>query len=132
MHTFIGALLMAGISATTFVAFKHPNGYARLFPYLLAAATTVFLGITLWHVAIEVSWRSLDPYLVALSKADAESAIDRLRPPLLWAGFWYLGLVAFLWVNLRLPTFLQVADQRSTTEQQGNSHRTPPAGSGQR
>jgi len=110
MQTFIFGLLLAGVSGVTIVAFKHPGGFARLFPYLLGIATTAFCGITIWHIAVEMSWRSLNMYIDQKALSDAIATNGRLSLPYTWVVFWYLGVVAFLYVNLKLPPFLQVAD----------------------
>jgi len=115
MQALIVGLLLAGVSATSVVAFKHPHGYARLFPYLFGIVTVLFVGITLWHVAVEMTWRSLDPYLDHKLLAEAEAARAALDLPYSWIAIWYFGIVAFFWVNLRLPPFLQVAEENHET-----------------
>ena len=110
MQTFIYGLLLAGVSGVTVVAFKHPGGYARLFPYLFGIATIAFCGITIWHIAVEMSWRSLDAYIVEEQLSDAKASKGQLSVSYTWAVFWYLGVVAFFYVNLKLPPFLQTAD----------------------
>jgi len=121
MQTFIFGLLLAGVSGVTVVAFKHPGGFARLFPYLLGIATTAVFGLTIWHIAVEMSWRSVDKYIVQDSLSDAIAAKERLGIPYTWVVFWYLGVVAFLYVNLKLPPFLQVADSNDTKHRKENS-----------
>ena len=121
MQTFIFGLLLACVSGVTVVAFKHPNGFARLFPYLFGIATAVFVGITIWHVAVDITWKSLAAYIVQEVLADARSTIGRLSVPYSWVVFWYLGVVAFLWVNLKLPPFLQVADTNDLQDKKENS-----------
>lgn len=111
MQTFIYGLLLAAVSATTVVAFKHPNGYSKLFPYLLGIATLLFAGISLWHVAVEVTWSNLVGFLTQQAIADAEMIKASLSFPYVWVAFWYSGVVAFLWVNLKLPPFLHTADE---------------------
>lgn len=118
MQTFIIGLLLACVSGVTVVAFKHPYGYARLFPYVLAVATFVFVAITIWHVAVEVSWHNLKVFIVAESAAGARSATERLGLPYVWVLFWFLAVIGFLWVNLKLPPFLQGADKN---DEQNNS-----------
>lgn len=122
MQTFLVGLLLAGVSATSLVAFKHPFGYARLFPYLLGIATTIFVGVTLWLLGVEMTWRGLEDFLNEASLAEAENEKQRLSVPYLWVVLWYLGSVAFFWVNLRLPSFLQVADESHETAENENSH----------
>lgn len=115
MQALIVGLLLAGVSATSVVAFKHPHGYARLFPYLFGIVTALFVGITLWHVAVEMTWRTLDPYLNYELLIKAEAAKEALDLPYQWVVVWYFGIVVFFWVNLRLPPFLQVADENHET-----------------
>ena len=111
MQTFIFGLLLACVSGVTVVAFRHPNGYARLFPYLLAVFTVVFVGVTVWHLAIEVTWTRLLQYLAQDSLSEAKSMKEQLRLPYAWAALWYIGVIVFLWINLKLPPFLQVTDE---------------------
>ena len=114
MQTFIFGLLLAGVSGVAVVAFRHQYGFARLFPYLVAAVTAILAGISLWHVAIEVAWSSLVDYIEGDSFAEASTAKDALKFSYKWAAFWYIGVVAYLWTMLRLPPFLQVADKERT------------------
>ncbi len=46
------------------IAFKHPHGYARLLSCLLAVATVLSIAVTVWHVAVAVTWTTLLPYVV--------------------------------------------------------------------
>ena len=55
MKTFIVGLLLAGVSGLTIVAFRYHHGFVKLFPYLLAFVTVLFLGFSVWHFAIEYS-----------------------------------------------------------------------------
>lgn len=110
MQSLIVGLVLAGVSATTLVAFKHPHGYAKLFPYLVGAATTVFVCVSMWHVAIAMTWSGLEQFVVLEKLGDAENVVEGLRIPYLWIGFSFVALLIFLWVNLKLPPFLQVAD----------------------
>ena len=114
MQTFIFGLLLAGISGVTVVAFKHPGGFARLFPYLLGIATGAFLGLTIWHIAVEMFWTSLETYVIQEALSDAIAAKERLGVPYTSVLLWYLGVAAFLYGNLKLPAFLQVADSDDT------------------
>ena len=111
MQTFIFGLLMAGVSGVTIVAFRHSKGFARLFPYLIAVVTTVFVGFSIWHVAIEVTWSGTLGYIDRDSLAEAIAAKDALRFSYKWVAFWYVGVIAYLWMMLWLPPFLQTTDQ---------------------
>jgi len=121
MQTFIFGLLLACVSGVTVVAFKHPHGYSRLFPYLLTVSTILFIGLTVWHFAIEVTWTNLLKYMLKETLSEAENVKQQLRPSYAWVVFWYVGVVVFLWINLKLPPFLQVADEHDTEMGEGKS-----------
>ena len=111
MQAFVVGLLLAGVSATSVVAFRHPYGYAKLFPYLIGAATALFVAVSVWQAGVEMTWHSLDPYLSQEHLEEATATKRELSLPYPWVVMWYLGIVVFFWINLRLPPFLQVAEQ---------------------
>lgn len=122
MQTFIFGLLLACVSGVTVVAFRHPNGYARLFPYLLAVTTALFIGFTVWHIAVEVSWTKLLQFMDRDNFAAATDTKSQLRLPYIWVVFWYFGVATFVLINLKLPPFLQVTDDHSAPTDEENSH----------
>lgn len=122
MQSFIVGLLLAAVSGITVLAFRHPRGFARLFPYLLAAVTIVFLGFTIWHIAVEMTWRTVDQYVGEDMIATAEGRKSELILPYGWIVLWYLALVGFLWIDLKLPPFLQVTDEHGEDANRGSSH----------
>ncbi len=122
MQTFIVGLLLAGVSGVTIVAFRYPHGFVKLFPYLLVFVTVLFLGFSVWHVAIEYAWSKLLEYMVQDTSHEAVSTKAQLRAPYIWVVFSYIGVVAFLFINLKLPPFLGVADDDSMPTNEQNSH----------
>ena len=65
-------------------------------------------------IAVEVTWTTPHQYLVEETLPSAATATGQLRTPLVSVGLWYLGVVAFLWINLKLPPFLQEENERRT------------------
>jgi len=114
MQSFIFALLLAGVSGVTVVAFRHPHGYARLFPYLLAAASLVFVGVAIWQAAVEITWNSVEDYVAQEKAAIAQEQKSSLNLPIAWVVFWYVAAAGFLWIILKLPLFLQDTDKDDT------------------
>lgn len=122
MQTFIVGLLLAAVSGVTIVAFRHPMGFARLFPYLLAVITIFFLGLSVWHVAIDYTWAQLFRFVAEDTLSEAVNMKQQLRAPYIWVVGCYIGAVAFLLINLKLPPFLQIADDDGTSTDKQNSH----------
>ena len=122
METFIIGLLLAGVSATSVVAFKHPRGYARLFPYLVGLVTVLFVAITLWQIAVQLTWEGVEDFVDPNLNQEAEKEKERLSLPYHWVVLWYLGVVVFFWVNLRLPAFLLLAEENQVGAKKKNSH----------
>ena len=122
MQTFIVGLLLAGVSGITVVAFRYPHGFVRLFPYLLAFVTVLFLGFGVWHVAIEYAWSNLHEHLMQDTSSEAVSTRAQLRFPYIWIIVCYIGAVAFLFINLKLPPFLGITGDDSASTDEQNSH----------
>ena len=110
MQSFIFALLLASVTGVTAVAFRHPKGYARLFPYLLLAVSLIFIAVTIWQGAVELTWHRVEPFIADDSVDVAESSKPGLSVAYGWVVLWYVATSGFLWVNLKLPPFLQLTD----------------------
>ena len=121
MQSFIYALLLAGVSGVTVIAFKHPIGYARLFPYLVTLVTFVFVGVSIWQVAVETTWQSVDQFIDQKLNDEAVARKSELNLPVGWVMFWYAATISFLWINLKLPPFLQVTDHMDSSSKKENS-----------
>ena len=119
MQSFIVGLLLAGVSATSYVAFKHPLGYAKLFPFLMAALTTLFIGVTIWEVAVYVTWTNLAGFVESDVLQEAISVKDQLNPSYVWFVLTYVGIGGFLWINRKLPPFLKRMDSESSMHENG-------------
>ena len=120
VQSLIVGLLLAAVSATSLVAFRHPHGYARLFPFLVLGASVLFVGVVIWHVAVETMWAELSAFFDAQLRQQATAAKDELSPPFVWIAISYLAVIAFLWINLKLPPFLSRADDSAAAQDDGS------------
>ena len=110
MQSLIVGLLLAGVSGVSVIAFKHPKGYARLFPYSILAVTALFVGATIWHIAVETTWDRIVPHLSAEIHPIAKIGKREVDLPYELLSVSYLVVMTFLWINLKLPPFLQHTD----------------------
>jgi hypothetical protein len=106
MEAVISGIALALLSALGAFAFKFPRAYARLYPYLLWAASIVVVLVVTWQTAVEYVWISLTPLIDAGVIESAKVAKNRLSAPYVAAGLTYGGLIVFLWAIRRLPRFI--------------------------
>lgn len=116
MQSLIVGLLLALVSGMSVIAFRHPNGYARLFPYLMLGVSGMFVCVTVWHLAVELTWDKVVPYITAAAHRAAKDGKNTLAVPYEWLSVAYLAAMAFLWINLKLPPFLKHSDTDDSSE----------------
>ena len=112
MEALITGLILAAMSGLTVLAFQNQGGFARLFPYILAAATAIFLSIVIWHGAVLVSWMVLEGFIPKDNASAARAALAAAQLPYLWVVLGYLFFAGYLWLLLRLPGFLKESGKR--------------------
>ena len=112
MEALITGLILAGMSGLTVLAFQNPAGFARLFPFMLAGATAIFVGIVIWHAAVVTSWMVLEEFIPKGSADGARAALDAAQLPYLWLALAYPLFAGYLWLLLRLPSFLKETGRR--------------------
>jgi hypothetical protein len=89
---------------------------------LLAVISTLFIGFNVWHIAIEVTWSGLLDYIAEAAIPEAIATKNKLQYSIIWIAFWYIGVIAFLWVLLKLPPFLQITDMEDAPMDEEDSH----------
>ena len=119
-QSLIIGLLLAAVSATSLVAFRHPRGFARLFPFLILGASVLFAGVVVWQIAIEAMWADMLALVGTEFRQQAMATKDKLSLPFVWIAMSYLGVMVFLWVNLKLPPFLSRTDGGASAQDNGS------------
>jgi len=113
MQAFLSGLVLAGVSGVTFLAFRHARAYARLFPYLLLIASVIFLVLSTWQVAVRITWTSARVFVDPEIMPAANLAVAALQVPYFWVCMAYIGALVFLWINAKLPPFINASEGRS-------------------
>ncbi len=116
MDAIISGAVLASLSGLTALAFKHPRAFAKLYLFLNVAATVLFLGLSIWQVAVQVTWTGIRPFLDQGQMDAAYLAKTHLVLPYLWICAAYGALLAFLWVNLKLPVFIRTTGAPSAAD----------------
>lgn len=76
LQTLVASLIVAAVSSLTFVAYKHPQGFARMFPALLAGTGTIGLVYLIWQVLI--IWSSAE-IIDHLARTLPESPLESIQ-----------------------------------------------------
>lgn len=113
MQAFLSGLVLAGVSGLTFLAFRHARAYARLYPYMLAIASVIFLVLSTWQLAVRVTWTTARVFMNPETMPAADLAVATLQVPYFWVCMAYIGALAFLWVNITLPSFINASEGQS-------------------
>lgn len=105
----ITALAVAAISGLSFIAYRHPEAYSRMFASLIYSLTILMGGWCVWCVAVSVTYSHMLPFVGEIQKAS--DAIEVLQPsvvvvlPTFIAAFAYLCFLRFLpnLINSKTP-----------------------------
>lgn len=112
MEALFSGVVIAALTGITALAFKHPEAFGRLYPYLTLSTTIVFMTLTVWQAAVQLTWTVLETYLDPARYGAAQSAKADLQLPYVWVCVGYVGTLVFLWINMRLPRFISTAEER--------------------
>ena len=125
MQALLSGVVLAALSGLTALAFKHPQAYAKLYPYLTSFVSVVFYTLTVWHAGVQLSWTILKSHVETVQHDAARAAIAAVQLPYVGVCIVYAVALLYLWVNLFLPRFIRAAEQhdlRGTGSHQPTSH----------
>jgi hypothetical protein len=103
IETIISGILLASISGVTFLAYKHPKGYFRLYWFLMPATAIAFA----WVISNDRGLFDAKEVLVQFipQPIDWQRVNDALDKKML-AGSWTMPAQIAIWVYLTLLLFL--------------------------
>lgn len=110
VQALLTGLVLAGVSGLTALAFRHPRAFARLFPYLIVGVSTIYLGLTVWHLAVHMTWVALIPFLDQGEFELAKLAKANLQLPYAWICGAFIAVLLLLWIDLKLPPFVKASE----------------------
>lgn len=109
-------LALALISALTFVAYKHPNGYARLLWPIRIIIPALFFGFVIWDNATSRAYIRLmgliEPSKLEAAKITTENA--QYISGYITLG--YIAVLAYLEFLIFLPDLLDLRKEDPPTE----------------
>lgn len=79
MHELIVTLIVAGISGITFIAYKHPNGYSKISPWLFGVVNIIFVGTFIWGVGVMDGYFAVSDFLETDARDEAWQTVKKLN-----------------------------------------------------
>ena len=105
----IGFYLLAIVTivAITYLAYRYPAKYERLYNPLYIITLTIYVGLSVWNTGTIMSFRILNQFIKDGEVEKAQAAIKALQIPWfpLHAIIWFLFLY-FLFLSF-LPRFME-------------------------
>src|SRR5437879_6489866 len=99
LDKFITGLALAAIGAVTWVAYKHPEGYKRLYWPLLITLWITYTCLNLWDVSSAHTYAALLNFIPREKAAEAQKIVAELVVLKTWLHvvYWFLiGYTVFL------------------------------------
>jgi F0F1-type ATP synthase assembly protein I len=106
------SITLMAVSGISFLAYKHPKGYSKLYPFLAALNMTIISVILAWDFASEIATAKLTPFL----KPDKIDEATKLSKTFLiapgYSSLFYSGLMMYLTFLLFLPEIVEHKEER--------------------
>jgi hypothetical protein len=122
IETLLYSLIVAAVSGLTFVAYRHPNGYRKIFSALVPVASMAMLSVVGWNLgALGSSIQSVGKALKnnpeekiqssSFSITSMNESFDYIIIAVV-VGFFIIGYLFFLY---KLPTILEANQNEKDT-----------------
>lgn len=106
IETIAPSLVIAAISGISFLAYKHPRAYQKLFIPICYAQLAIVVGLVIWDAAITTAFSYLLPHFKNDEVKLASETVERLSLPIEWVLLGSFSLYLFLLFLLNLPKLI--------------------------
>jgi membrane protein required for beta-lactamase induction len=110
MDKLVPALLVAGLSGLTVLAYQHPDAYKTMMPFLLFGIwglwTLIWVLISAWQIGAGKAHLKLIPFLRTDDQEAAQSALDEMMITTWWIHIVVCCTLAYLLFLGFLPRLL--------------------------
>jgi hypothetical protein len=110
----ISALLVASVSGVTFLAYKHPKSYARIYWFLMPLSTVIFASAIAHNVGFfEAKVLMLDFVAQPIDWQRVNAALDGKTVSFDWMIYGQVAVWIYLTVLFHLPRILKAPSSRA-------------------
>jgi hypothetical protein len=99
------ALIVAAISSLTFVAYKHPNAYKKLWLAIMVFYFAAFMSLIGWNAGCEAAFSALKEFIASDKLKEAIAALEN-KEISTWIILTGVGLYFYLFALTFLPLLL--------------------------
>lgn len=103
--TVVRVLFAAFLSGITFLAYKHPIGFRRIYGFIFGVSLIFVIGIWSWNAAISATHTALLEF-IPVEKLDASLIKARILVIPDWYTALAYGLIVYLIILLFLPVII--------------------------
>jgi hypothetical protein len=103
MEPIVGSIIVAGLGGLTVLAYKHPEGYAELVPWVVALPAAAVFSLGVFQLGGLNLWVRIMDFIPDAKRAQARAVYDRFITPdfavvlIIWCLFEaYLVFLVFL------------------------------------
>lgn len=111
MKEFLWLALLSILTGLTYIAYKHPAGYRRIYWFAGFSAGAVGIMSFVWTIARDVTFNAILPFLRPDKIEAAKAAVQSIQMPL-WAAGLLLAVATYLLILAFLPNILGMPDGR--------------------
>lgn len=108
--TIISSVILMAISGLTFIAYKHPDAYSKMYKYLFAFHIVVFMSINAWNLGVTITATKLNSLIPADKSAIALKISDGLQTSLPWTFILNFAIMGYLLFLSLLPLLIKKKD----------------------
>jgi hypothetical protein len=115
----LATIVGAALTGITVFAYKHPNGYAKIFPPLILIAFATYGGIFIWNVSNSTAFHAVIHYVPFEKFDDAKKAVDDQK--ILNESIYYFSFIGlFVWLSLLRFLFPDLLDFDKSVRKETN------------
>lgn len=76
LETLITTLAVAAITGITIIAYRHPDGYKKIFPWLIGVMVVVMVIMMVWDLGVQQGYFAVSEFIEYEQYKDARAAIN--------------------------------------------------------
>ncbi|MCW5693821.1 MAG: hypothetical protein KIT48_15785 [Pseudolabrys sp.] len=107
MDKLIPSLIVAALSALTWLAYKHPPAFKMIAAFPMIAVTLIYVAFAIWEFGVSKGYSKMLEFLKPGSFDEAQKQVDELRVLTGWHGAAVFCFNLYMVFLINLPAILR-------------------------